>query len=398
MNRQSVTTKLVLKPHKFGGQFSHLVKSTNRFVIAGYASYNIVDSQNDLVNLKALGTAFTRMMAVPERRNLIYHHSNVQIGKILLNYMDPEGNMWESGVDDYGLFIIAEIFNDVVKAQEVMKDMMQGKYLAFSIGGQALERVENCDGDKCWSEIVNMDLHEITSCERGANISARGVIFEKSADSFMDIAKMSVNNDTFINNNVNNSSEGIFVPKDIVEKTDLQLVLDAVSELKTFVESIKPAEAELVEVGEIVEKEDTITLNAIATILDERFAAFREAMTPVVVEKEEIKEIIEEVADIVEIVEIEAVTVEKLVYVYDEPLEEAFEKKEDFEDALVKYQALVEKIKDEMGEPITKSTGIVEDLIEESVRGIVKIDFKKLYSDAFNARSPNDLLEKIGEI
>jgi len=372
-----MSVKIISNAYALEGQFSHLAKSSNRFVIAGYASFNIVDSQNDLVNLEALGAAFAKMMAVPERRNFMYHHSNIQIGKILPEYMDPEGNIWISGIDDYGLFIIAELFTDIKRSVDVINDMMKGKYLAFSIGGQVLKRVQNCDDDKCWSEIIDMDLHEVTSCERGANISARGVIFEKSAESFTDIAISASKNDTFITNNVNNSSEGIFVPEIIVEKTDLQLVLDAVSELKSVVDQIRPIEKEAVVVD--IPSEDTITLDAIAAIVDERINKLRDELTPVepeVVEKEVIVETI----------------VEKMIYVYDEPIETAFENKEEFEESLVKYQALVDKITEEMGESITKSKDII-DTHDDKPAGI---DFKALYKKAWEATDLDDLLKKVG--
>jgi hypothetical protein len=131
------------------GTFTHvdlISKQEDSFIIAGYGSFDIVDKQGDRVSLEALNEAFTRMMTIVERRNLMFHHSNIQIGRILPEYRDSNGKVWKSGIDDRGLFIIAEIFSDLEQSKKVKRQMERGHYLSFSIGGQATKRRTVCDG------------------------------------------------------------------------------------------------------------------------------------------------------------------------------------------------------------------------------------------------------------
>lgn len=150
------------------------------FVIAGYASVDIIDKDNERISLPALRDAFDRMMKRVSRRNLILHHSNVQIGELLKDFTDSSGKTWKSGVDDVGLFIVAEVFNDIEMGRRVIEAMRKGHLLSFSVGGKKLRDEIKCDDKKCWNEIVQLDLHEVTSCERGVNPMAKGFILKGS--------------------------------------------------------------------------------------------------------------------------------------------------------------------------------------------------------------------------
>lgn len=176
------------------GQMRRISKSGDRFVIGGYASVlledekgnEIGDLENESVDLDALDEAFTRMMSIKARRNLMAHHSNTQIGELLENYTDSEGTMWKSYVvriatPQYprkGLFIISELFRDIQEGKRYIKSMMGGDQLSFSIGGEILRRSEVCDGGKCISRIVMMDLAEVSSCQMGMNPEARAFVMK----------------------------------------------------------------------------------------------------------------------------------------------------------------------------------------------------------------------------
>jgi len=264
------------------GVFSHrdtLLKSkSDRFIIAGYASYDVIDKEGDRVPLPVLAEAFERMMKIPERRNLNFYHTNIQIGRILPEWKSPSGKVFRSGVDDHGLFIVAELFDDVEQARKVRRQMKRGNYLAFSIGGQALKRKLICDDDVCWKEISKLDLHEITSCPRGVNQASKAVILRKDIESFKNVAKMAGKNDSFINVLAKEDSEEKIMSDENVdvstEKSDLQVVLEKIDSgntamleaLNSIVEKLSPKEEDS------EPKPEPLTKESIKALFDEWFA------------------------------------------------------------------------------------------------------------------------------
>jgi phage head maturation protease len=72
-----------------------------------------------------------------------------------------------------GLFVLAEIFDDIVEALKFKSAMLKDHMLAFSIGGEALRKRTVCDTDThCINQITFMDLFEVSACERGMNPQA----------------------------------------------------------------------------------------------------------------------------------------------------------------------------------------------------------------------------------
>lgn len=178
------------------GTFSRIEKAEGRpFVIGGYANVSLEDEdgkevpdlQNESVDVDALDEAFTRMMVRPSRRNLNAYHTNAQIGEILEKYTDSDGITWKSHTvrvptAQYirkGLFIVAEIFNDTLQALRYMGQMVKGKMLGFSIGGEAIRSVQVCNttGD-CFDKITFMDLFEVSACEHGVNQESRARVMK----------------------------------------------------------------------------------------------------------------------------------------------------------------------------------------------------------------------------
>lgn len=149
-----------------------LLKSAdgNDLVIAGYASVDMVDKQGDRIPVSALKKAFAGFMANPSYRNVQLAHSGIQVGEVLPNYTDSDGRVWKSTVDDHGLFVVCRIRSDIEKAREVQKQVRSGELRAFSIGGQALFRVNKTTPEHgSHREITDMELHEITLCKKGIN-------------------------------------------------------------------------------------------------------------------------------------------------------------------------------------------------------------------------------------
>jgi len=146
-----------------------LLKADNETYIAGYASVDIVDKQGDRIPTYALRDAFGRFMK-SGYRNVQVAHSNITVGEVVPTHNDSKGRTWKSEVDETGLFVVVKLRNDIEKAKEVQNAITKGQMRSFSIGGQALKRVERWDEENGnHREIQKLDLHEITICEKGVN-------------------------------------------------------------------------------------------------------------------------------------------------------------------------------------------------------------------------------------
>jgi HK97 family phage prohead protease len=145
-------------------------QSIDDLIIAGYASVELVDKQGDLITTGALNKAFRKFMSDPSFTNVQLAHSNIQVGNVVKSYTDSNGRVWKSEVDDTGLFVVIKLRNDIEKAREVASEIRKGNLRAFSIGGQAFKRVNKSDGMRgSYREIQDMELHEVTICEKGIN-------------------------------------------------------------------------------------------------------------------------------------------------------------------------------------------------------------------------------------
>ena len=151
-----------------------ILKAQDDLIIAGYASIEMVDKQNDLITLKALEEAVEKFMGKNEYRNVMTNHSNVQVGEVVNKYRDSKGQVYKTQVDDVGFFVVIKLRDDIEKAKEVSRNIRQGTLRSFSIGGQALEKrtVRNQEMGE-YNEISKLELHEVTICEKGINPEAK---------------------------------------------------------------------------------------------------------------------------------------------------------------------------------------------------------------------------------
>ena len=177
---------LRVKPIRLGNKPSSgselvILKGTGKdMVIAGYASVDVVDKQNDLITLDALKEASDKFMK-SDYKNVMITHSNVQVGEVIDTYTDTKGNVLKTGVDDTGFFVVIKMRNDIEKAKEVSRDIRRGKLRSFSIGGQAINKHNVHDPDiGTYKEIDKLELHEITICEEGINPEAKFEIVKEN--------------------------------------------------------------------------------------------------------------------------------------------------------------------------------------------------------------------------
>ena len=167
------------------------ILKSDKLVIGGYASIEMVDKQNDLITLDALDEAVKKYMENPKYRNVMTNHSNVQVGDVIPSYRDKNGRLWKTGVDDVGFFVVIKMREDIEKAREVGRDIRSGSMRSFSIGGQALsKRKKTHEEHGEYNEIDKLELHEVTICEKGINPEAKfDILKQDKGENMSDIEK-----------------------------------------------------------------------------------------------------------------------------------------------------------------------------------------------------------------
>lgn len=139
-----------------------------KHVIGGYASVDVVDEQRDKIPLQTLKEAWEHFTKDLDYAHIHVMHSNIPVGRVLLEYTDTQGKKYKSGVDDRGLFILAEIRQDIKKGRETWKLIQEGKLRGFSIAGEVLASTYVHDG-RSYNRIDKLELHEISVVDRPAN-------------------------------------------------------------------------------------------------------------------------------------------------------------------------------------------------------------------------------------
>ena len=150
------------------------ILKSDDLIIGGYASIEMVDKQNDLITLQALQKAVKDYMGEKKFRNVMSNHSNVQVGEVVDSYRDKNGVVHKSHVDDVGFYVVIKLRDDIEKAKEISRSIRKGTLRSFSIGGQAIsKRKRKSDDFGEYNEIDELELHEVTICEKGINPEAK---------------------------------------------------------------------------------------------------------------------------------------------------------------------------------------------------------------------------------
>jgi len=141
-------------------------------VIGGPASVSLIDREGHLITTDALKKAFDKFMNNFRTRNAMVLHSDVQIGWALPAYITRGGQIFKSGVDDKGLFFICELRDDTKISEKVKKEIDEGRLRSYSIAGSALKVQNMQKGLVPYMQVDEMELAEVTVCEKGVNQSA----------------------------------------------------------------------------------------------------------------------------------------------------------------------------------------------------------------------------------
>ena len=150
------------------------ILKSEELTIGGYASIEVVDKQNDLITLEALEKAVAEFMEKKSYRNVMSNHSNVQVGEVIEQYRDTNGVLHKTGVDNVGFYVVIKMRDDIEKAKEIARGIRKGTLRSFSIGGQAISKKQRKSEEYGeYNEIDNLELHEVTICEKGINPEAK---------------------------------------------------------------------------------------------------------------------------------------------------------------------------------------------------------------------------------
>ena len=150
-------------------------------VVGGPASVELVDREGHLITTGAMERAFTKYMKNFRTRNAMVLHSDVQVGWALPAYISQGGQIFKSGVDSNGLFFITELRNDTNISQKVMEQVTEGKLKSYSIAGSATKTQMIQKGMQEVLQVDDMELAEVTVCEKGVN-QAAGLDILKAGD------------------------------------------------------------------------------------------------------------------------------------------------------------------------------------------------------------------------
>ena len=140
-----------------------VIKSKRR-IIAGYASVIEIDKDNQLIPKEALESGIQTLLNDPNYSNLMLTHNNIQVGKILDEYGDLTTH-----VDDNGLFIVAELRQDLKSSDLVWQSILNGELNSFSIAGEVILDHKECDDNKCYTVIDKINIFEVSVCRNPVN-------------------------------------------------------------------------------------------------------------------------------------------------------------------------------------------------------------------------------------
>ena len=145
----------------------------DELIVGGYASWEIIDAEDDYVTTEAMVNYLAKFFNLPpEYRNVSIDHSNFQIGTAILKYpeQDPQ---WFSHVHEKGMYLVTRIRNDQLRRTQLYRDLIRkGEYKMYSISGEAIRKELAAEGDKMFRKIYDIDPFETAIVKEGMNPKA----------------------------------------------------------------------------------------------------------------------------------------------------------------------------------------------------------------------------------
>ena len=113
---------------------------------------------------------------------IVYHNSNATVGRLVPEFTGDDGRVYRTQVDDVGFYAVAEIRTDPYRpdiVEKVIEDIEAGRLKSFSISGNAGNPQFTCDEQRCFYDINQVNLLEVTICEEGVNQGAKFAVVSR---------------------------------------------------------------------------------------------------------------------------------------------------------------------------------------------------------------------------
>jgi len=155
-------------------------------VVGGYASVEIIDKEGHLITTEALEEAFENHMKSFRTRNIMISHSDVQVGWPLPAFINKKGEVFKSGVDDKGLYLVTECRPDTQIAEKVRKGIENGEFKSYSIAGTATKKSVKTKNNRTFMQVDGMEMAEVTICEKPVNQESHFKMLKSEDDEWID--------------------------------------------------------------------------------------------------------------------------------------------------------------------------------------------------------------------
>lgn len=182
------------------GSVEVLHKADDDYVIWGPASVEVVDKERDRIKAEALEDALPQLL---KRKRLSYEHSDQIVGDILERFETEEPQTVEINGKTFkrtefptevlkldgikpALYVAGNIYNDTQKAQEVRKQIEDGKIDSYSISGEAIVTEMAVKDGQTFTDILKLDLSAVTLCKEGMNRRAKFDVVSKTGPEGID--------------------------------------------------------------------------------------------------------------------------------------------------------------------------------------------------------------------
>ena len=133
-------------------------------VVAGWGNYYMVDREGHRLGLEGMRRALNKFLGQKEFANMNIFHSGIQVGQVLRRFVDDNGKEWRTEVRPEGLFVVAAFRTDLEVSVKAMAEVLRGSMRGFSIAGNAKSKEMRCEHGKCWTEVNDLEIYEVTLC------------------------------------------------------------------------------------------------------------------------------------------------------------------------------------------------------------------------------------------
>ena len=133
-------------------------------VVAGWGNYYIIDQEGHRLGRAGMQKAINQFLAHQEFANVNIFHSGIQVGQVLKKFVDKDGRIWRTEVRPEGLFVVVAFRTDLEVARKAMLEVLKGNMRGFSVAGNAKDKEIICEHGKCWTEVNDLDIYEVTLC------------------------------------------------------------------------------------------------------------------------------------------------------------------------------------------------------------------------------------------